>query len=95
MKKLWPLLLLGLSACPMYENNVKTEPSSQPKTYSRYVSQCNDYPYPDSIYVDTCFEFDCRVKKFLVWDHTCENAPQANALTESNREYYGKLEDYR
>ncbi len=85
--KLFPILLAG---CGFVEknHNVQQGGISLKKARAEYVKQCKQFPYPDGIYVDRCFDFSCKEAKFRLWNQNCNEIGFAKDIIAKNQQYF-------
>ena len=94
MTKLFRLYCLQLSILFVFIGCVKTNLNVQEKTadlksaYKEYSTLCKRFPYPDKIYVDQCFEFDCNANLFSLWDKNCKEIISAKDMLEKHGYYF-------
>lgn len=60
------------------------------EVYKEYNQQCAEFPYPDEIYVDSCFEFHCNGRVFYWWNLECKEKEFAYKIYKENKIYFAE-----
>ena len=91
MKYVCLIAVLSLCGCGAEGRHyVQGGSASLDEVMAQSIAECGGFA--DKVFVDQCFEFDCKTKKFVLWDENCSEKEAAEKLMKENAAYFEKWE---